>query len=117
MAKPNPHPHAFGALPAEGFVRQRRLLEVLPFSGATLSRKIVEGTFPCPKKLSEKVTAWDVREIRAWFDSQPEASPENATIVPPNRRTKAARELGATTVPPNAAGWHAPTAARTIEAA
>lgn len=117
MAKPNPHPKDFGTLPAEGFVRLSRLLDVLPFSDATLWRRIGEGSFPRPKKLSEKVTAWDVRAVRAWIDSQPEASPENATIIPPNRRTKDARGLDATTEPPKAAGWHAPTAARTIEAA
>jgi prophage regulatory protein len=42
-----------------GFVRQNTLLaEVLPFSSATLWRKVKAGTFPQPVKLSAGVTAW-----------------------------------------------------------
>ena len=95
MAKPSSVPPAYGSLPAEGFVRLSRLLDVLPFSDATLWRRIEKGTFPRPKKLSEKVTAWRVEEVRAWFDSQPDAGPENMARIPPNHRTKAARELAA----------------------
>jgi len=58
-------------LPATGFVRARQLVNgPLPFSEATLWRKVRAGTFPAPLKLSERITAWDVRAVRAWMDEQ-----------------------------------------------
>lgn len=92
MAKLSTNPSLYGALPAEGFVRQSKLLDVLPFSDATLWRRIGNGTFPKPKKLSEKISAWRVEEVRAWFDSQPDTGNGNSARVPCNRRTKAVRE-------------------------
>ncbi|MEJ8821046.1 AlpA family phage regulatory protein [Variovorax humicola] len=44
-------------------MRQSKLLDVLPFSDATLWRRVGNGTFPKPKKLSEKVTAWRVEDV------------------------------------------------------
>lgn len=76
-------------------MRQSKLLDVLPFSDATLWRRVGNGTFPKPKKLSEKVTAWRVEEVRAWLDSQPDADSGNSAPVPSNRRTKAACKLTA----------------------
>ena len=46
----------------------------LPFSRATLWRKVKQGTFPKPVKLSEGVTAWQVGEVRAWLAKQREAN-------------------------------------------
>ena len=63
MSKPSTNQPLYGALPAEGFVRQSKLLDVLPFSDATLWRRVGNGTFPKPKKLSEKVTAWRVEDV------------------------------------------------------
>jgi predicted DNA-binding transcriptional regulator AlpA len=58
-------------LPEVGFVRQAQLIPaIIPFSHATLWRKVAAGDFPKPVKLSERVTAWDVRDIRAWLDSR-----------------------------------------------
>ena len=48
-------------------LRQKQLLEVVPFSKATLWRKVKAGTFPKPVKLSEGITAWQVTDIEAWF--------------------------------------------------
>ena len=56
-----------GELPATGFIRQSQLIPaIVPFSSATLWRKVKAGTFPAPVKLSERVTAWPLESIRQW---------------------------------------------------
>lgn len=61
---------AFGELPANGYVRQSQLIpSIIPFSSATLWRKVKAGKFPRPVKLSERVTAWKVSDIREWMQS------------------------------------------------
>lgn len=67
MAMPQP---AYGALPQTGFIRAADLIPILSFSSSTLWRRVNAGTFPQPVKLSERVTAWRVEEIRAWLDRQ-----------------------------------------------
>lgn len=53
-----------------GFLRQSQLIpSVIPFSPATLWRKVKDGTFPTPVKLSERITAWRVQDIRDWMQS------------------------------------------------
>lgn len=39
----------------------------LPFSAQTLWRKVKARDFPQPIKLSERVTAWRVGDVRAWL--------------------------------------------------
>jgi prophage regulatory protein len=57
-----------GQLPETGFIRQAQLIPyILPFSPATLWRKVRAGEFPKPVKLSERITAWKVDEIRTWI--------------------------------------------------
>lgn len=57
-------------LPAVGFVRQKQLIPaIVPFSSATLWRKVASGEFPAPVKLSARVTAWRVEDVRAWMAS------------------------------------------------
>ena len=61
----------FDKLPQSGFIRQSELIpNLIPFSPATLWRKVKDGTFPAPVKLSERVTAWRVEDIRAWMQSR-----------------------------------------------
>lgn len=55
-------------LPATGYVRLALLLQLIPFSRATVWRKVKDGKFPKPIKLSEHVTAWRVEDVRAWMD-------------------------------------------------
>ncbi len=65
----------FGELPSTGFVRQSQLIPaIVPFSSATLWRKVKAGKFPRPFKLSERITAWRVEDIRAWIESQSKGS-------------------------------------------
>lgn len=40
---------------------------LLPFAAATLWRMVSDGRFPKPEKLSERITAWRVRDIRNWL--------------------------------------------------
>jgi prophage regulatory protein len=59
------------ALPASGFVRQSTLLaHIIPISSATLWRNVRAGKFPAPIKLSARVTAWRVEDVRAWIESK-----------------------------------------------
>jgi len=57
-------------LPHTGFVREARLLVFLPFSHSTLWRRVAAGTFPTPIKLSERITAWRIEDVRAWIEAQ-----------------------------------------------
>jgi len=62
-------------LPDAGFIRQTQLVGnkkkgmagLIPFSPATLWRKVNSGEFPAPVKLSAGVTAWRVEDVRAWI--------------------------------------------------
>lgn len=60
-----------GRLPETGYLRQSQLIPVIfPFSHATLWRNVKAGTFPRPVKLSARITAWRVEDIRAWMDAR-----------------------------------------------
>lgn len=79
---------AFDQLPDGAFIRQSRLvsnpkrpslaLPLLPFSANTLLRKVKAGKFPPPVKLSERVTAWRVGDVRQWLAQQANTPAEGA---------------------------------------
>lgn len=55
-------------LPEIGFIRQAQLVPaIVPFSNATLWRKVKDGSFPAPVKLSARVTAWEASKVRDWI--------------------------------------------------
>ncbi|HPW29535.1 MAG TPA: AlpA family phage regulatory protein [Rhodoferax sp.] len=69
----------FDQLPDSAFIRESKLVQspkrpdaqaILPFSAPTLWRKVKNGTFPKPHRLSERVTAWQVGSIRTWLADQ-----------------------------------------------
>lgn len=62
------------SLPATGFLRQTQVLCLVPISKSTLWRRVQACTFPGPVKLSARVTAWRVEDIRRWIDRQGVAS-------------------------------------------
>ena len=71
-------PPAFDVLPDSAFVRESQLVydpkhpefpAPLPFSAATLWRKVADGSFPKPYKLSQRVTAWKVADIRTFLQA------------------------------------------------
>lgn len=57
-------------LPLTGYIRQRPLLGILPFSAATLWRGVAAKTFPAPVKLGPRITAWRTEDVRAWMASR-----------------------------------------------
>lgn len=59
-------------LPETGYIRQVQLVKIIPFSAATLWRKVKDGSFPSPVKLSARVTAWRVEDLRAWMQERGE---------------------------------------------
>ena len=60
-----------GGLPATGYVRQAQLIpDIVPFSSATLWREVQAGSFPAPVKLSRRVTARRVEDVREWMQSR-----------------------------------------------
>lgn len=70
---------SFDKLPDSAFIRESQLVQSpkrpgtpapLPFSAPTLWRKVKAGTFPKPHRLSERVTAWKVGDIRAWINQR-----------------------------------------------
>lgn len=70
---------SFDALPDSAFIREAQLVQSpkhpdrpapLPFSAPTLWRKVKNSTFPKPVKLSGRVTAWRVADVRAWMEGQ-----------------------------------------------
>ena len=66
----------FDSLPDSGFIRQAQLIPtVVPFSSATLWRKCKADQFPKPVKLSERVTAWRVGDIRKFLEAQAQGVP------------------------------------------
>ena len=64
----------FDTLPDSALIREAHLVQnrhvaaPLPFSSSTLWRKVREGSFPKPLKLSPRVTAWRVGDVRAWIN-------------------------------------------------
>ncbi|ART59489.1 transcriptional regulator [Acidovorax carolinensis] len=77
-------PSVFDTLPDSAFIRESQLVQSpkrpgnpapLPFSAPTLWRKVKNRTFPAPVRLSERVTAWKVGDVRSWIAAQ-----TNATI-------------------------------------
>lgn len=61
------------------FLREKQLVGdaktrgagLLPFSRATLWRRVKDGTFPQPIKLSERTTAWATAEVRRKWMADP----------------------------------------------
>ncbi len=67
-----------GQLPETGYIRQSQLIPIiLPFSSATLWRKVKAGEFPRPIKLSARVTAWRTEDIREWMRNRNSLSEGN----------------------------------------
>ena len=59
----------FDELPNSAFVRLPVLKQLLGCSAATIWRRVADSRFPKPRKLSYRVTAWNVGQLRAALDS------------------------------------------------
>jgi predicted DNA-binding transcriptional regulator AlpA len=56
------------------YIRQSQLIPfIIPFSSATLWRKVKTKEFPAPVKLSTRITAWRTKDIRDWLETNAEA--------------------------------------------
>ena len=60
----------FDSLSDDAFVRSAQLASVVPWSKSTTWRKVRAGLFPAPTKISERITAWRVGDVRAWLAAQ-----------------------------------------------
>jgi prophage regulatory protein len=58
--------------PFTGFLREKQLRQqgFAPFARSTMWRKVKDGSFPAPIKLSERVTVWRVLDLMEWAASQ-----------------------------------------------
>lgn len=54
----------FDSLPDSANVRQPVVEALIGCSAATVWRMVKRGTLPAPRKLSERVTAWNVGALR-----------------------------------------------------
>jgi len=61
-------------LPQEGFAREPAVLGHVPFGRSTLWNRVRAGTFPAPVKLSPRITAWRVSDIRRFIAEQGKAA-------------------------------------------
>ena len=60
-------------LPVDGYVRQARLLAIIPICKTTLWDWVKKDKFPKPVKLNKTITAWKASDIRKWMDeNQPQ---------------------------------------------
>ncbi len=59
----------FSSLPDDALVRVSLLISwaLIPFSASTLWRKVRQGEFPAPVRVSSQVTAWRVGDVRVWL--------------------------------------------------
>ncbi|WP_230956992.1 helix-turn-helix transcriptional regulator [Burkholderia stagnalis] len=71
-----------------GFIRQPDVLRVTSFSARTLWRRCAAGTFPKPVKLSPRVSAWHVEDVRAWVDAQLQPNPVTRATGPRKARAR-----------------------------
>lgn len=55
-----------------GFLREKQLRQLgfAPFARSTLWRRVKEGTYPSPLKLSARVTVWRYEDVMAWVAAQ-----------------------------------------------
>ena len=75
----------FDDLPDSAMARQSQLIRdpkhptrpsPLPFSAATLWRKVRDGEFPAPVKLGPAISAWRVGDVRQWLQAQHQQKPQ-----------------------------------------
>ena len=58
------------SLPETGFMRLPAILAIIPVSKSTWWTGVKTGRFPKSVKLSERITAWRVEDIRALIANQ-----------------------------------------------
>lgn len=61
----------FDSLPNAANVRQPVVEALFSCSSATVWRRVKDGRIPRPRKLSDRVTAWNVGELRVALSARP----------------------------------------------
>lgn len=76
----------FDHLPDEALIRLHVLISwrLVPFSTSTLWRRVKNGQFPAPIKVSESITAWRMGNVRQWLK-------DPARYQQPQRETQSKR--------------------------
>ncbi|UCV01747.1 helix-turn-helix transcriptional regulator [Dechloromonas denitrificans] len=64
----------FDSLPDSANVRQPVVQALIGCSAATVWRMVKRGALPAPRKLSERVTAWNVGDLRKMLAPDLEAA-------------------------------------------
>ena len=57
-------------LPPTGFIRKPVVLSLVPWGTTKLYEEVKRGRFPAPVKLSVRVSAWRIEEVRDWIAKQ-----------------------------------------------
>lgn len=52
------------------FIRKKKLLEIVPFSAATLHRLIRANKFPRQRKISARVSVWKISEVLDFMEAK-----------------------------------------------
>lgn len=71
MSTPSP---AIAADSPTRLLRKPQVLARVPWSDTTLWRRVKDGTFPAPIKISENCVAWRERDVNAWIEERAEAA-------------------------------------------
>jgi len=84
--------NVFGVMPSSGYIREKVLLQIIPFSKATLWRKVKSGQFPKQIKLSVRVSGWRTEDVKAWMEARntetlPHPKIQKRPITPMHLRT------------------------------
>jgi len=58
-------------------LREPAVLSRIPFSKSTLHRRVKDGSFPSPIRVSERAVAWRESDIEAWEASLPVVQPRD----------------------------------------
>lgn len=57
----------FSSMPPEAFVRQPTVKALLGCSDSTIWRMVGRNDMPKPRKISARITAWQVGPLREWL--------------------------------------------------
>ena len=64
----------FDTMPGSAFVRLPTVCALFGISPATAWRRAKSGALPAPKKMGERIAAWQVAELRAALAAQAKAA-------------------------------------------
>ena len=62
--------------PVMGFIRMPALVKLLGISKTTIYKEIREGRFPKQVRLSSRVSAWRISDLKTYFDMLSNESPK-----------------------------------------